>query len=352
MYKYRKEDESNQGSSRFSGVYKYLNIIIILIFFNIIDDNNLFKNYDVNKLKKDIIFYINNFFKKYNILGAVNKIKNFMEDMFLSSDDENDENDENDYDISNDSDYTDNISCEELDKISAINGIFENIHSKNITVQNIYNNKIKTNNIAAKKGTYKNIDSINITTQNIYNKNIKSKSGNISKLKSTNIVTNNLESNNIKTQNFNIDNTLTSKNIETDNLDVILAKSKDLISENIKCTNFDLDNGNFNKLVGDQIDAKEINIISDRRKKKNIKYNPISSDKLDDINVVSFEYKGENENHIGFIAQEIEELYPQLVKKDEHGYLSVKYLEIIPLLIDYNKNLKKKIIDIEEKINL
>lgn len=327
MYKYRKEDECNENSSRFSGVNKYLNIIIILIFFNIIDDNNLFKNYDINKLKKDIIFYINNFLKKYNILSSFNKIKNFIEDIFLSSDDENCENDSDDENNSNDSDYIDDISCEELDKISAINGIFENI------------------------------DSINITTQNIYNKNIKSKSGNISnlktlKLESNEIKTNNLESNNIKTQNFNIDNTLVSKNIETDNLDVILAKSKDLISENIKCTNFVLNKGNFNKLLGDQIDVKEVNIISDRRKKKNIKYNPISSDKLDDINIVSFEYKGENENHIGFIAQEIEELYPQLVKKDEHGYLSVKYLEIIPLLIDYNKNLKKKIIDIEAKINL
>jgi len=298
--------------------YKYLNIIIILIFFNIIDDNNLFKNYD-------IIFHINIFLKKYNILDRLKKIKNFMEDIFLLSDDESETSEDAEDDISIDT------ANEEFDKISAINGIFENIDSKNITVQNIYNNKIKTNNISAKKGTYKNIDSINITAQNIYNRNIKSKSGNISNLES---------------------NKLTSKNIDTDNLDVILAKSKSLISENIKCTNFDLNDGNFNKLVGDQIDAKEINIISDRRKKKNIKYNPVSSDKLDNINVVSFEYKGETENHIGFIAQEIEELYPQLIKKDENGYLSVKYLEMIPLLIDYNKNLKKKIIDIEEKINV
>ena len=67
MYKHIKKQECNEGLSIFSGVNKYLNIIIILIFFNIIDDNNLFKNYNINKLKKDIIFYINNFFKKYNI---------------------------------------------------------------------------------------------------------------------------------------------------------------------------------------------------------------------------------------------------------------------------------------------
>jgi hypothetical protein len=49
------------------------------------------------------------------------------------------------------------------------------------------------------------------------------------------------------------------------------------------------------------------------------------------MNVASFKYKGENDNHMGFIAQEIEELYPELIKKDNNGYLSIKFLELIPL---------------------
>ena len=93
-------------------------------------------------------------------------------------------------------------------------------------------------------------------------------------------------------------------------------------------------------------------IVSDERKKNNIIYNPISSEYLDNINMVSFEYKGYTENHIGFIAQEIEKIYPQLIKKDNNGMLSVKYLEMIPLIIDYNKNLKKKISEIEKRLNI
>ena len=72
---------------------------------------------------------------------------------------------------------------------------------------------------------------------------------------------------------------------------------------------------------------------------------------LDNLNVVSFEYIENDDSHIGFIAQEIQEYYPELIKTDENGFLSVKYLELIPLLIDSNKNIKKKIKNIENNIN-
>ena len=133
-------------------------------------------------------------------------------------------------------------------------------------------------------------------------------------------------------------------------MDTILTNSKNMISKYINCNNINLEEGNFNKIIGDEIDVKEINIISDKRKKKNIKYNPLSSDNLDKINMVSFEYNGEDTNHIGFIAQDIEEIYPELIKKDDDGYLSIKYLEMIPLIIDYNKKLKMKIKNIEQKL--
>lgn len=37
--------------------------------------------------------------------------------------------------------------------------------------------------------------------------------------------------------------------------------------------------------------------------------------------------------HFGLIAQEVEEIYPNLVYKDEAGYMSINYIELIPLLI-------------------
>ena len=70
--------------------------------------------------------------------------------------------------------------------------------------------------------------------------------------------------------------------------------------------------------------------------------------------MVSFQYKNDQtkEEHIGFIAQEIQKHYPELIKEDKYGFLSVKYLEMIPLLIDYNQNLKKDVNMLKNKINI
>ena len=67
--------------------------------------------------------------------------------------------------------------------------------------------------------------------------------------------------------------------------------------------------------------------------------------------MVSFEYNNDSVNHIGFIAQDIEKYYPELINTDKNGGLSVKYLEMIPLILDYNQNLKKQVITLEKKFN-
>ena len=99
------------------------------------------------------------------------------------------------------------------------------------------------------------------------------------------------------------------------------------------------------------VQTSNFSITSDERCKQNILYNSISSKLLDNINLVTFDYKKHEGNHIGFIAQDIEQYYPQLIKKDENGQLSVKYLEIIPLLLDYSQELKKDFLKLEEKVN-
>lgn len=47
--------------------------------------------------------------------------------------------------------------------------------------------------------------------------------------------------------------------------------------------------------------------------------------------------------HFGFIAQELREIYPNLVYEDKQGYLSVNYIEMIPILVDAIKELKAEI---------
>jgi len=75
---------------------------------------------------------------------------------------------------------------------------------------------------------------------------------------------------------------------------------------------------------------------SDFSLKKNIQ--PINYDALDKVlklNPVSFYWKDERidrEKHFGFIAQEVEKIFPELVRKDSKGKKSLNYNELIPFL--------------------
>ena len=102
---------------------------------------------------------------------------------------------------------------------------------------------------------------------------------------------------------------------------------------------------------------------SDYRLKENI--TPLAESPLTNIqrmNVVEFNYKqreveGLNgkENlyeedspvlthrHYGLIAQELQEIYPDLVVEGDDGYLAVNYVEIIPLLIQSIQELSAKL---------
>jgi hypothetical protein len=54
-------------------------------------------------------------------------------------------------------------------------------------------------------------------------------------------------------------------------------------------------------------------------------------------------------NDVGVIAQEIEEILPQIVTNRDNGYKAVQYEKIIPLLIEAIKELSAKVKDLESK---
>ncbi len=105
---------------------------------------------------------------------------------------------------------------------------------------------------------------------------------------------------------------------------------------------------------------------SDERLKKNIRRITRHGD-LSRIKSYQYEMTDANEQdrtHFGFLAQEIELVYPELVATDSLGFKAVAYQEFIPLLIDkvneqsvtisdlveINNELRDRIIAIEEKI--
>jgi hypothetical protein len=90
---------------------------------------------------------------------------------------------------------------------------------------------------------------------------------------------------------------------------------------------------------------------SDLRYKKNIATitDPIKN--LSKINGITYDWRKEefpdkqfsDKNQIGFIAQEIEKVYPEMVFTDEKGFKSVDYARITPVLVEAIKEQQRKI---------
>ena len=51
-----------------------------------------------------------------------------------------------------------------------------------------------------------------------------------------------------------------------------------------------------------------------------------------------------------WLAQEIEKVLPEIVETRENGYKAVKYEKIVSLLIESNKELLKRVEELENKL--
>ena len=123
-------------------------------------------------------------------------------------------------------------------------------------------------------------------------------------------------------------------------------------SQNIEL--FQLKGGNISSKHSKPLDIK--NYIradrfytrSDIRLKSNIR--DLNKDDLDKLNKVvpkSYKFRNDNNKHFGFIAQDIEKIFPYLVSIDNDGMKSVNYLEMVPLLLHKINDLERKLDEIK-----
>jgi hypothetical protein len=76
-------------------------------------------------------------------------------------------------------------------------------------------------------------------------------------------------------------------------------------------------------------------VTSDERLKKDIITLPDSLAKVLQLRGVNFVWKSNDEKTVGFIAQEVEKIYPELVKTDKiSGYKAVQYGNIVAILVE------------------
>ena len=95
---------------------------------------------------------------------------------------------------------------------------------------------------------------------------------------------------------------------------------------------------------------------SDKRLKDNLTRieNPLK--KLEKLGGYSFDWNDKQDTYeghdYGVIAQEIEEIMPEIVTTRDNGYKAVKYEKLIPLLIESIKELNKDIVKLTNEIDI
>ena len=121
-------------------------------------------------------------------------------------------------------------------------------------------------------------------------------------------------------------------------------------------------NYNVAAIGGCQIQFCNTCSFSDERMKTGIRTISNSLSSLLSINVTEYDwnekYTGydflkerEQLHSIGMIAQEISEIFPEVVYRRDDGYLAIKYFKLNALIIEAIKNHQVFIEDIEEQIN-
>ncbi len=97
--------------------------------------------------------------------------------------------------------------------------------------------------------------------------------------------------------------------------------------------------------------------VSDKRLKKNIQ--PLTNvlNKINQLNLYSFEYNKPvgksflpSGTHYGFMAQELKEVYPSFVVLNSNGYYSVNYQEMIPVLTKGIQEQQQQIEDLKKEV--
>ncbi len=105
--------------------------------------------------------------------------------------------------------------------------------------------------------------------------------------------------------------------------------------------------------VSGQVNAVSFNATSDIRLKKEIKPLENSLEKICSLQGVEFEFINDlmKRKNLGFIAQDIEQIIPEVVSTNEKGdqYKSVAYGNIVALLVEAIKELREEVKQLKNK---
>ena len=89
---------------------------------------------------------------------------------------------------------------------------------------------------------------------------------------------------------------------------------------------------------------------SDIRLKEDI--TPINDglNKVNQLKGVSYKWTGKQKPNLGFIAQDVQKVLPEVVSEDNKGYLSLNYTAIIPVLVEAINELQQEVKELKNKL--
>lgn len=94
---------------------------------------------------------------------------------------------------------------------------------------------------------------------------------------------------------------------------------------------------------------------SDKNLKKNIQTLSGALDKIEELRGVTYEWKDSSKGsglQIGVIAQEVEQVFPELVNTDKQGMKAVNYAALVAPLIEAVKEQQKQISALQAKVQV
>lgn len=110
--------------------------------------------------------------------------------------------------------------------------------------------------------------------------------------------------------------------------------------------------------VAGTVYSNGVALTSDARYKRNVKTLADPLDSILGLRGVAFDWDRDawpskafpEGRQIGFVAQEVEKVLPELVHTDENGYKSVEYSNVVPVLVEAVKTLKRDNDDLRARV--
>ena len=101
---------------------------------------------------------------------------------------------------------------------------------------------------------------------------------------------------------------------------------------------------------GNMAASGSVTSSSDARLKENVETISGALEKVQQLRGVSYNKINSDTKEIGFIAQELEQAFPELVLTNTDGYKSVAYGNVTAVLLECIKELKQEIEDLKAKL--